>query len=166
MGSERDGVLLVERPDRGFGPSFTFVAARECEREEIDHWDYFLLPFSPGAVKDAHDEAWVVAGNRFHPISFFAAPPRWHFDKLVRPGSVGRTLAPAASRVTALVGSIYRQAERNPGSTIAMMRPAEGRFFLKTPEKLLNFKEDPPLFDRDEISRRIFWACAPLFTKG
>jgi hypothetical protein len=42
--------------------------------------------------------------------------------------------------------------------------PRGGEIFLKTPEKLLNFKEDPPLFDHDEISRRIFWACAPLFS--
>jgi hypothetical protein len=43
--------------------------------------------------------------------------------------------------------------------------PRGGEIFLKTSENLLNFKEDPPLFDHDEISWRIFGARAPLFTK-
>ena len=97
---------FVERPDRGFGPSLTFLGARKCEREEIDHWGHSLLPFSLGAVKDAHDEALVGARKRFHAISFLVAPPRWRFDKLVRPGSTGGTLTPARPRVTILVRSM------------------------------------------------------------
>jgi hypothetical protein len=43
--------------------------------------------------------------------------------------------------------------------------PRREKIILKMHEKLLNFKEDAPLFDPDEISRRIFQACAPLVTK-
>jgi hypothetical protein len=44
--------------------------------------------------------------------------------------------------------------------------PRGGEIFLKTPEKLLNFKEDPPLFDHDEISRRIFGRVLPSSQSG